>query len=341
MIHIPAHAVSSHDRRYAYASGRTRALETTLLGRQRLDRIAEAADGDEVLRLLADTAYAAHLDEAEDSGPQVFLVNEERRLLDLVDSLSLDRDVSDIIRLFHDFHNVKVALREKVSERDLGDLYSDLGRFEKDAIAGAVKHDVLGSLPDLLAPAVRDALSAYEAGGDPGAGDAILDRAMFAHFLRVTAGYGSPFMTTIVRTRIDLANIRAFLRARYLGLDARALGGILVEGGLARTADFHETYQAPLEEVLARFAFSPYRRLIETGGTAGEKEGSFVPMERGIDNALLSLLKVTRYFTFGLEIVISYALRRQIEIKVLRLVFAGKEGGMAPDLIKERIPDAD
>ena len=42
---------------------------------------------------------AAHLDELEDSGPEVFLRNEEGRLLDLVDSLSLDREVSDIFRL--------------------------------------------------------------------------------------------------------------------------------------------------------------------------------------------------------------------------------------------------
>mgnify|MGYP003565721800 CR=1 FL=1 len=66
-----------------------------------------------------------------------------------------------------------------------------------------------------------------------------------------------------------------------------------------------------------------------------------VPLEREIDNALLSFLKISRYFTFGLEVVISYALYKQIEIKALRLVLAAKDGGTAPDTIKERIPNAD
>ena len=73
---LHAHSAASNDVRYADASGRIRALETTLLGRQRLERLAEAADIDEVLRLLSDTSYAAHLDELEDSGYEAFLENE-------------------------------------------------------------------------------------------------------------------------------------------------------------------------------------------------------------------------------------------------------------------------
>jgi V/A-type H+-transporting ATPase subunit C len=341
MRYLPAHAVSSHDQRYAYASGRIRALEITLLGKQRLDRIAEAADLNEVLRLLSDTAYAIHLDEIEENGYEVFLQHEERRLFDLVDSLSLDRGVSDILKLGCDYHNLKVALREKVSERDLGDLYMDLGRFEPAEIREPVMSETLDALPDIFVDAAKDALAAYGESRDPAVADMIVDRAMFAHFLRVAGGYGGPFMKAIVRTWIDLANIRTFLRARYLGLEARHLPEMMIDGGLVRLSDLYETYQFTLDEIMSRFEFSPYRRVIEIGGVAGEKEGSFVPLEREIDNALLSLLRITRYFTFGLEVVISYALVKQIEIKALRLVLAGKERGMAPDAIKERIPDAE
>lgn len=341
MRYLPAHAVSSHDERYAYASGRIRALEMTLLGKQRLDRIAEAATLDEVMRQLSDTAYAPHLDEIEESGYQVFLKNEERRLLDLVDSLSLDREVSDILRLRHDFHNLKVALREKVSGRDLGDLYLDFGRFDTDEIAGPVKNETPDSLPDVFAGVAKRALEDYGASGDPGQADTLIDKAMFTHFLAVAAGYGGPFIKNLVRTWIDLANIRTFMRARYLGLEARELPGLLIEGGLVRSADFSEIYQFTLDEILGRFEFSPYRRVVEVGGAAAEKSGSFAPLEREIDNVVISFLRITRYFTFGLEIVLAYALIKQIEIKGLRLVLAAKDGGTAPAFIKERIPDAE
>jgi V/A-type H+-transporting ATPase subunit C len=341
MRHLPAHAVSSQDQRYAYASGRIRALEMTLLGKQRLDRIAEANDLEEIVRLLSDTAYGAHLDEMEESGYQVFLRNEERRLLDLVDSMSLDQHVSDILRLGHDFHNLKVALREKVSGRDLSELYVDLGRFEAASVTAAVKGGAKEALPPSMLDAAVSALEAYEKSSDPAIADTIVDKAMFAHFVLAAGTYGSPFMTILVRTWIDLANIRTFMRARYLGLESRMLPEILIEGGLTRLSDFIGTYQSTLDEVVGRFQFSPYRRVIETGGAAGEREGSFAPLEREIDNALMSLLRVTRYFTFGLEVVVAYALLKQIEIKVLRLIIAGKERGMAPGLMKERIPNAE
>jgi V/A-type H+-transporting ATPase subunit C len=312
-----------------------------LLGKQRLDRIAEASDLDEVLRQLSDTAYAAHIDEIEERGYRVFLRNEERRLLDLVDSLSLDRDVSDILRLGHDFHNLKVALREKISERDLGDLYTDLGRFDEEEIREPVKSDMPDTLPAILADAAKEALEAIVASRDPGDADIIIDKAMFSRFLTVAAGYGGPFMGGIVRTWMDIANIRTFMRARYLGLEARELPGLLIEGGFVKLSDFSEIYQFTLDEILGRFEFSPYRRAVEVGGAAAEKSGSFVPLEREFDNVVISLLRITRYFTFGLEVVIAYALMKQIEIKTLRLVLAAKAGGMPPDLVKERIPDAD
>jgi len=341
MRYLPAHAVSSHDERYAYASGRIRALEMTLLGKQRLDRIAEAATLDEVMRKLSDTAYAPHLDEIEESGYQVFLKNEERRLLDLVDSLSLDREVSDILRLRHDFHNLKVALREKVSGRDLGDLYLDFGRFDTDEIAGPVKNETPDRLPDVFVAVAKRALEDYGASGDPGQADILIDKAMFTHFLAVAGGYGGPFIKSIVRTWIDLANIRTFMRARYLGLEARELPALLIEGGLVKPSDFSEVYQFTLDEILGRFEFSPYRRVVEAGGAAAEKSGSFAPLEREIDNVVISFLRITRYFTFGLEVVLAYALIKQIEIKGLRLVLAAKDGGTAPAFIKERIPDAE
>jgi V/A-type H+-transporting ATPase subunit C len=243
--------------------------------------------------------------------------------------------------LGHDFHNLKVALREHVGGRELGELYMDLGRFEVDEIRGPVKNEALDSLPAILAGPAKVALEAYGASMDPGVADIIIDRAMFTHFLGVAGGYGGPFMKSIVRTWIDLANIRTFMRARYLGIEARLLPGLLIEGGLIRLADFSDIYQFTLDEILGRFEFSPYRKAVEIGGAAAEKDGSFVPLEREIDNVIISLLRITRYFTFGLEVVIAYALVKQIEIKALRLVLAAKDGGTAPDLIKERIPDAE
>jgi V/A-type H+-transporting ATPase subunit C len=341
MKYLHAHTVSSHDKRYAYATGRVRALEMRLLGKQRLERMAEARDLDEALRLLSDTEYAIHFDEIEDTGYRGCLKNEERRILDLVDGLTLDPDVSDILRLKYDFHNLKVALREQFAGRDLGHLYMDLARYEPAALGAALKAESVDLLPEPLIGAATEALAAYSRSQDPAEVDLAVDNAMFGVFLERARASGALYIEAIVRTWIDLADIRTFMRARYLELESRALPDMLIAGGFIKPADLLETFTSPLDEVLQRFEFSPYKAILEIGGAGLERQDSFAPLEREMDNYVISFLRLSRYFTFGLEVVLAYALLKENEIKMLRLVLAAKERNMPPDAIKERIADVE
>jgi V/A-type H+-transporting ATPase subunit C len=341
MRYLHAHSVSSHDVRYAYAVGRIRALEMRLLGKQRLDRLAEARDMEEALRLLADTVYAMHLEEVEESGYEAFIRNEERRLLDLVDSLSLDPETSDILRLIYDFHNLKVSVRERISGRDLGHLYVDLARFEPEIIRAALRSESIEALPGLLLGPASEAVEIYSKSHDLSLVDTIIDKHMYARFLTVATAYGSLFIEALVRAWIDLANVRIFLRARFLKMESRTLPELLIEGGSVRLTDFTEAFGLPLEEVLQRFTFSPYRRVIEQGGLGVEGEESFVPLERATDEHMVSFLRLARYFTFGLEVIVAYGLRKRNELRLLKLVLAAKDRGLGPEAIKERIGDVE
>jgi len=341
MKYLQAHRVSSHDKRYAYACGRIRALEMRLLGRQRLERIAEARDLDEALRLLSDTDYAAHFDEIEVIGYVGCLYNELRRVLDLIDALSLDPEVTDILRLKYDFHNLKVAIREKVSGRDLSHLYFDFGRFLPDELRAPLKADNLDGLPPFLIEPATVALERVSRSLDPSEGDTVIDRSMFTLFLERAKAYGSIYLEALVRTWIDLANVRTFMRARFLGVESRSFPDLLIPEGFIRLSDLRETFALPLDEVRQRFEFSPYRGIIEIGGGAIEKEGTFVELEREIDNYLISFLHLTRYFTFGLEIILAYGLLKENEIRMLRLILAAKERGVAAEALKGRIANVE
>jgi V/A-type H+-transporting ATPase subunit C len=341
MKYMHAHAVSSDDQRYAYATGVVRALEVRLLGRQRLERMTEARDADEAVRLLSDTEYSVHFDEIEDIGCEGCLRNEEMRVLGLVDALTLDPEVSDILRLRYDFHNLKVAVREQVSGRNLAHLYDDFARFGSERVRSALKADDVDLLPEPLIEPARDALEAYSKSEDPAESDLIIDKAMFSLFLRRARRFAAIYLEGIVKTWIDQANIRTFMRARYLEMESRSLPRTMIPGGFVRLADFIETFTLPLDEVLQRFQFSPYRSIIEVGGAGLERTGSFVGLEREIDNYFISFLRLSRYFTFGLEVVLAYALLKLNEVKMLRLVLAGKERGLRGEAIKERIADVE
>jgi V/A-type H+-transporting ATPase subunit C len=340
MEYLHAHSISSHDVRYAFASGRVRALETKLVGRQRMERLAEARDVPEALRLLSDTVYGEHLDAIEEIGYEAFLRNEEGRVLELVDSLSLDPALGELLRLEYDFNNLKVLLRESFSGRDLSRLYMDLGKYPVSELKEALADEAPGRLPAPLGEAAARGTDAWKETSDPAEMDTAVDGVMFGHFLEVAADHGIPYLEALMRVRIDLANIRTFLRARYIGQEPRGFGRLLYGGGSLKTGMIADVFQLPIEEVLSRFQFSPYRSVIEKGAAALEKSNSFVPLEREIDSYEVSFLKLSKYFTFGFEIVMAYALIKKAEIMTLRLILAAKEKGMPAESIKERIPDA-
>jgi V/A-type H+-transporting ATPase subunit C len=329
MKDVSSYMISSDDVRYAYAVGRIRAIELTLLGKQRLERLGEARDLEDAMRQLSDTVYGTHLDEVEEGGYPTMLKDEEKRLLDLIDSLSLDRDVSDMLHLKYDFQNLKVAVREKVADRDLSDLYVPFGLFAAETIRTALKGDSIEAMPEPLLAAAREAL------------DLAIDSAMFARFIELAAGAGNLYIEAIVRTWIDSANIRSFMRARYLGFEARLLPRLLFEGGFMDPGEFIGVYPLPLEELVQRFEMNPYRQVIELGGAGLERDQSFVALERAIAGYTVALLRPSRYFTFGLEVVLAYALLKQNEIQTLNLILAAKDRGLPVEAIKERIADAD
>lgn len=340
MRYLHAHSISSHDVRYAFASGRVRALELKLLGKQRMERLAEAKDVGECMRLLADTAYGEHLEEIEEVGHEIFLRNEEARVLELVDSLSLDEALSDVLRLEYDFNNLKVLLRESFSGRDLSVLYMDLGKYPVLEIKELMEGETPERIPAPLNEAAARGVAAWNGTSDPAEVDTAVDGVMFGHFLKVASEHMVPYLRALMEVKTDLANIRTFLRARYIELEPRGLERLLYPGGSVKIETFTAAFQLPIEEVLARFHFSPYRPVIEKGWAALASENSFVPLEREIDNYVVSFLKLSKYFTFGFEIVMAYALMKKNEIKTLRLILAAGEKDMPAESIKERIPDA-
>ncbi|MGQ9603354.1 MAG: V-type ATPase subunit [bacterium] len=340
-MRLQSHNATRGDTRYAYACGVIRALEMRLLGKQRLERLAEARDVDEAMRLLSDTDYAKHFENISDLGYYRCLENELRSVLTLVDKLSVDPRVSEILRIRFDFHNLKVVLREKIGQQDLSSLYLDYGCVPSEVTRSAVKAETLEILPDYLSSVARQGLKALASTSDPAEIDATIDKSMYATLLERVRIYRSPYLEYLVRTLIDLANIRIFLRARYHQIEPKKFAELLIEDGLISTSLFRESYLLSSQDVRQRFDQSPYRAVFEIGIDGIETTGSFSHMEREIDNHLLSVLKLARYFTFGLEVVIAYALIKENEIRNLRLILAAKEHGIEAVRVKERIAVVD
>jgi len=100
------------DLRYAYATGYIRSIEKRLISPERFMRLVEARSVNEMFAMLADTDYALAQREGIDSLYRVdvamILRDEEKRIRDIIDRLTEDKSVSDLLFLRNDFFNIKL-----------------------------------------------------------------------------------------------------------------------------------------------------------------------------------------------------------------------------------------
>ena len=157
--------------------------------------------------------------------------------------------------------------------------------------------------------------------------------------LALAEGLGSPFITEHLRRGIDLGNIKIFLRARRLGLPEDKFAAMALRGGFLDDGLFVGGYAATDSEIGARLAPTPYAGLWERAVRALAERDTFVDLERGIEDFLMAGLRPALTTVFGPEPVFAYALAKERELRLVRIVASGKINGLPAALIGERISD--
>jgi V/A-type H+-transporting ATPase subunit C len=191
------------------------------------------------------------------------------------------------------------------------------------------------AFPTAMAAAIAEAEDALAATGDPQKVDLIIDKATFADMLTCAAESGVLLARRLVCTKIDLVNATVALRLVRMRLGQRTAAlfdEAFIEGG---TLD-KETLSAALEseeklcEALAYGSCSDIAALIGEGADLGA-------VERRADNILCSVAREAKYAPFGVEVAIGYIFALEYEVKNIRIILAGKEAGLSPEIIRERL----
>ena len=128
--------------KYAYAVGRIKALETKLLDRSKIDRMIEAENVGDVLRVLSETEYGdmiAEIKSAEEF--EGILYMGLKRTYSVARSFYPDPELVDLFTLKYDFHNLKVLLKSKLSDQGAEELLIDLGVIA-DVVSKLMKEDI-------------------------------------------------------------------------------------------------------------------------------------------------------------------------------------------------------
>lgn len=315
--------------KYAYSFGRVKALEAALLDRTQLRRMVEAPTAVEAVKILSETSYAAIPEGADIPAIETVLQGELRNIYDLAQKISPRRELTDLLQLKYDFHNAKLILKSEIASREPTHMVP-LGIVDITRLKKAFKERVK-DLPPPLANAIEKARLLYEETGDT----QILDLAMDSEYVRALMEQFEevPFFKEFFQMKIDLENIRNFLRCQKFKVEFEKA---YIEGGTVDLKTFLGFEGEPVETIINAFHVKKYDTVVEEGLKDYEETGTLTLYEKLTEDLLLEYLKKAKMVTLGIEPLIGYMLAKEREIKQIRLILIGKLKGID---IEKRVGD--
>ena len=350
---------------WAYAVGRIKVVEKELLPGSAFRQMAETPDISTAAALLKDTRYGPYLAQRRELGNALDLPLQEA-LRDAYDSVSKYAGEPLAVTAFrarHDFHNVKV----EVKRRCLGipaeeEAYSVVGNVpvaelervlsepsasqaaegapsgdpqrradvcaEKAALRAAFAE--AASLVEGERSRFQDAVLAFIADGS-------VDRSYYRWASSQLKKLGYPGLREFLSAEADLANLRMALRSIRTGLTSELFARTVLDGGEIPSGEVLGAFEEGLGSIRRLFSKAPFSALAASGVSHLERAESLTSWEKRCDDYLVRLYKKARYFSLGPEPVVGYLLGKEAEVRNLRVVFAGKEAGLPPAEIVERL----
>ena len=324
---------------YLYGSARIRSLESSLIGRERIEVLLGTKDFAALTEKLREFGVEWKRD------PETGTILCEETLLSRLreayrETQTLCEDDS-ALRLWlypYDCNNLKVAIKCFSRGIDPVSMMFDFGTVSAEETVKMVQTGDFSPLPTAMREAAEEATAEYAKTRNPQMIDLILDRACYRDMLM--AVQGRDFALKLVQKKIDLTNLMMcvrILRMKSGEAGKMLLSEALLAGGTLTHEQLLDWFLGGEEFLWERMSYSSYDRLART---VRESDGSLTAVERNVDDAWMQEIKTALYIPYGTEVLIAYLLARETEVRNLRILLAGKEAELPAQIIRERIRES-
>lgn len=321
---------------FAFAVGRVRVLETRLLDTGKFERMLEARDVDEVLRILAETEYAQSVGSMKNASDYESALNNERRsAFTLIKSLlAAGQDIGELYFLRFDVHNLKVICKAGMVHQSPEGL-SDQGIYGPELLRRFVDGDEKAPFPiSGWLEKAREVMTS----GNPGLVDAALDGAYFAYAASQAREKNWPAISRYWIATIDLTNFLSAIRCRRLGSGMERFSTVYLQGGEYNPSEFAGLFEQSDDELARWLNTHGFGEILGSSQKAFADPGS---LERGITEYLFSIVdKAGRSTIVGPEAVFAFLLAKERELQMVRIIVVGKLNGVPGDVLRERLDHA-
>ena len=170
---------------------RIKVMEKRLLDNITIDKLVDANDIGEVIKILETTEYASSISKVKDSkNYEEILYNELNRVYELVREITPYKAISDLMALKYDYHNIKVMLKERLKGEDLSSLYIPIGTTDFNIFKNSFETSDFRDIDVRFSSVIQEVLSDFEKNSDPQRIDILVDKAYFNHMYDIAKDTG-------------------------------------------------------------------------------------------------------------------------------------------------------
>jgi len=328
------------ENKYLYSVTRVRALETKLLDKAKIERMVDAKDAEEVIKVLYETDYAGSISEMKSvEDYETVLSKELTKTYELLKEISPTPELTNIFLYKYDVHNLKVLLKSSYLGQENEGLLRDAGTIPLQKLREMVKEKDFRDLNPIMRECAEEITNEFTVNPDPQLIDIILDKCLFRLMYKTAEGSRNSFLMEYIAAQIDLANIKTFIRVRAIGYGREFLKKVILENGKLDFGFFNDIFEEPLETLTEKLAFKDYHHVVVEGIASYQKTKSLTRFEKLSDDFLFDIAKRGKYVAFGIEPLVGYLMAKENEAKIIRMIMVGKINEIPNELIRERLRD--
>ncbi len=325
------------DTDYLFSTARVRSVEKNMLTRERAEKMIDAKTTEDALKVLDDIDYGYGSEMTDPNNYEKLLTDEHKKTYDFITSIAPELDYFNMFLYPYDYHNLKVIMKSEYLGIDASDALVDTGSIDLKILKYSVKERDFSELTESMESALKEIIETFPKTNDPQIIDIILDKYCYDEMLKSAEETKSKFIIDYVKMQIDAINIKTYVRLKKMNKSWDFFTKVYLRGGNISEQVFIRSYDEPFEKFAEQLSAYGFKEVFLEGTEALAETGKFTTLEKLLDNKIIEYIKSAKYVSFGIEPLAGYLIAKDNEIKIARIILAGKLAGISPELIRERL----
>ena len=302
-------------------SVRIRNFEKKLLTKSQFERLYEADNLQDSIRHLNETAYSEDLAKIDrEENFELALSNSLNKTYSEILSISPIKELVDVLTYRFAFHNIKVAVKEKILQENFEHIYSKVHYEDLDNLRKQFETEK-GEKETWYEDTVIQAYKTFEETKDPEKIEFFIDKRYFEKVLEISKKFELDLVEEYFRAMIEFVLKEALIQGGYIDID-----------------DILTYFYKEIQDLVNAHKNSKIGKSLFLGLKGYNETGRLLLFEKYMENYLTNLLKErVKRMPYGPEIIFAYVHAKEIEIKNLRIALVGRANGLSADFIKERL----